>query len=320
MSIKYNYYEGGSAGGLVGANNNPSLCVNFLTNLSYQAEYVVLHGKRIGSFTSVTVYLYSVDGDNKPDAVLATSQTILGADIPTSATNITFTFSSPYTVTNATQYAIVVTVVGGSNYNCFDWWIQNYGGYRRGVYSSVSGEWTMYSGRSHWFQVWGTIALPEKPSGPTPANKATRIAIDTDTIDWIDGGAGQPNAATAYDVYFGLDEDNLVLVQASQAATEFKIDEIANGSPFDYSQYRAWRIDAINDGGTTTGNTWVFSTGFWLSYPPQRLSNYDNIEDSIWDIDSQAWTDDPDYLVAGGGRYKNQIVVVGHSCIYFGEV
>lgn len=100
-----------------------------------------------------------------------------------------------------------------------------------------------------------TIALPEKPINPAPANSATDVTLDQATITWENGGG-----ATSYDVYFGLTSGGLIKVSSGQVGTSFTITGITYGSLFDYLVSRSWRIDAVNNAGTTAGDVWTFTT------------------------------------------------------------
>jgi len=100
-----------------------------------------------------------------------------------------------------------------------------------------------------------SVPLPKKPINPTPANGATDVTLDQATISWEDGGG-----ATSYNVYYGENEEGLTLVSEGQSETSFTITGIDYGSPFEYVVSRAWRIDAINEYGTTTGDVWTFTT------------------------------------------------------------
>lgn len=97
--------------------------------------------------------------------------------------------------------------------------------------------------------------LPEKPITPAPANAASDVTLDQETITWEDGGG-----ADTYDVYYGDTSGSLSLLSGGQAALTYTIDGITLGSPFDYSVTRYWRIDAINAVGTTTGDEWSFTS------------------------------------------------------------
>jgi len=105
------------------------------------------------------------------------------------------------------------------------------------------------------YYTFTTVGLPEKPINPSPANAATNVTLDQSTITWEDGGG-----ATSYNVYYGENEAGLTLVSEGQAGLSFTISGITYGSPFNYVISRTWRIDAINESGTTTGDVWVFTT------------------------------------------------------------
>lgn len=76
-----------------------------------------------------------------------------------------------------------------------------------------------------------------------------------------------------------------------------------------------WRIDAVNEAGTTTGDEWYFD--IQRSYKEERMNYYD--PDLKWSYtDGQyQWSD---VYVAGGGRYQQQLIVVGHNVLYFGSI
>ncbi len=117
------------------------------------------------------------------------------------------------------------------------------------------------------WEVWGDeVSLPEQPKTPAPGNAVTNVTLGQATISWEDGTLNG-NEATSYDVYYG---DNATAVAAAdntdvtgiyrgnQVETSFTITDVTLGSPFDYLTARYWRIDAINDAGTTTGIAWSF--------------------------------------------------------------
>jgi hypothetical protein len=94
---------------------------------------------------------------------------------------------------------------------------------------------------------------------------------------------------------------------------------VSNWSLRYYKLYN-WRIDTYDTETelTTTGDTWVFTT-------KKSPSSFDNPRPDDYDPDDTWKYEDGDYewsdlAVAGGGRYKNRIVVVGHNCLYFGDL
>lgn len=103
--------------------------------------------------------------------------------------------------------------------------------------------------------------LPEPDPDPEPDPSPTKAAIglpaDTATdqlvttaLSWTDGGW-----AHSYNVYFGTDStpDETELV-GNQTAVTYSPGTLA------YSTTYYWRIDAVNDTGTTTGDVWSFTT------------------------------------------------------------
>lgn len=84
---------------------------------------------------------------------------------------------------------------------------------------------------------------PHKATNPNPANGASNQNQGTTILSWDDGGG-----ATSFNVYI-----NGVL-QGNQAGTTF------NPGALGFGVTVTWRIDSVNSDGTTTGDTWTFST------------------------------------------------------------
>ncbi|MHC4736742.1 MAG: choice-of-anchor Q domain-containing protein, partial [Planctomycetota bacterium] len=98
-------------------------------------------------------------------------------------------------------------------------------------------------------------------TNPNPANGARRVTI-TAELSWTAGAD-----ATSHDVYFGTTSPGMF--QGNQSGTTFDPGTMA------YSTTYYWRIDELNQGGTTTGTVWSFRTmgpGPSLS-PPEGDSN-----------------------------------------------
>ncbi|KKM91271.1 hypothetical protein LCGC14_1230230 [marine sediment metagenome] len=94
--------------------------------------------------------------------------------------------------------------------------------------------------------------VPIKANTPIPATTATDVTLDQATLAWTDGG----NSDT-YNVYYGPTSGSLPLVSSAQAGTSFSLSTYL---PLAYGVTRYWRIDSINDAGTTTGDEWSFTT------------------------------------------------------------
>ena len=90
---------------------------------------------------------------------------------------------------------------------------------------------------------------PIKATNPSPINEASNQSIEVE-LSWSNGGG-----ATSYKVYFGTD--------STPDETEYK-DSISSAeyslSTLNYNTTYYWRIDAVNSGGTTSGDIWHFTT------------------------------------------------------------
>lgn len=86
--------------------------------------------------------------------------------------------------------------------------------------------------------------LPSKASNPNPADTATGISINTD-LSWSGDGS-------SYNVYFGTANPPPFLATENTEATEIPT--------LNYETVYYWRIDSVNQDGTTAGDIWSFTT------------------------------------------------------------
>ena len=89
---------------------------------------------------------------------------------------------------------------------------------------------------------------PAKVSIVSPANGAVNQQLDV-YLSWI-----KPSMARRYDVYFGATAETIALVSAGQTARVY----VPTGLALDSTYY--FRIDSVNEFGTTTGDVCSFST------------------------------------------------------------
>ena len=97
--------------------------------------------------------------------------------------------------------------------------------------------------------------LPAKAADPSPTNGATGVSTSP-LLSWTAG-----EDATSHDVYFGT--TNPPPFQGNQTQTTFNPGSLNPGT----THY--WRIDEVNENGTTTGDLWVFET----AGPPPKATN-----------------------------------------------
>lgn len=99
-----------------------------------------------------------------------------------------------------------------------------------------------------WLDFLGV--LPDQATDPVPVDGATNIGTEQD-LSWT-AGAG----ADSHDVYFGT--------TPTPGAPEFRGNQ--PGTTFEpgsliFGQTYYWRIDEVNEAGTTAGIVWVFTVG-----------------------------------------------------------
>ena len=89
---------------------------------------------------------------------------------------------------------------------------------------------------------------PAKASIVSPANGAVNQQLDV-YLSWA-----KPSMARRYDVYFGSTAGTIALVSEDQTARAY----VPTGLALDSTYY--FRIDSVNEFGTTTGDVCSFST------------------------------------------------------------
>jgi len=102
---------------------------------------------------------------------------------------------------------------------------------------------------------------PGQATSPSPANSVTGMGIETDLF-WNAG-----IDATSHNVYFGTNASlNGSASKGNQGGTGYEPGTLANSTTY------YWRIDEVNDDGTTTGSVWSFSTEAAAALPGQASS------------------------------------------------
>jgi hypothetical protein len=92
--------------------------------------------------------------------------------------------------------------------------------------------------------------------------------------------------------------------------------------PLPYFNTFTWRVDAYdtNTKLTTTGTDWYFTTKQVPSLVPSRATNYQPDKVWAWTGTKYDWVDTPDIILSGGGRYGQNLVVIGNGTVYYGEL
>jgi|GEM_PF-260389 len=91
-------------------------------------------------------------------------------------------------------------------------------------------------------------SAPAMPSLPSPANGASGVDIANRSLTWT----GSANTLS-YKIYFGTDSSQLAF-KGEQATASYPVAGLLENT------FYYWRIDAVNNLGTTTGDVWTFKT------------------------------------------------------------
>jgi len=117
-----------------------------------------------------------------------------------------------------------------------------------------TGGWINLETHDHHFQLWGSDVpvLPGKPTNPTPGDEASDVTLHDTAGTWESGGN-----TDSYNVYYGTLSGFLELVE--EGVTDLSLD-LVEGLFSVYGRISYWRVDAVNENGTTTGDEWYFTT------------------------------------------------------------
>ncbi|KKN10841.1 hypothetical protein LCGC14_1032460 [marine sediment metagenome] len=230
------------------------VAMTYTTVSAYDITGVNLGFSRLGPFVgNVTVSIRATDENDKPTDGDLASFTFDGSTLTTSNSGewTTRNFDSPYSLSSGVIYAIVIRHDGSSHLRYRRQSNGAYGGGGLHTSSNSGGTWGDISTSDVKFAVYGDVALPGKPTTPSPTDAVSDITLDETPLSWVSGG----NTDT-YNVYFRLQGEDWVEVSSAQAALEWAIVFGTLG----YEATYEWRVDATNIAGTTTGDTWSFDS------------------------------------------------------------
>ena len=96
------------------------------------------------------------------------------------------------------------------------------------------------------------INPPLAATDPVPANNSTASVFSD--LQWTPGDGGISNY---YKLYFGTDNPPTNIVHGDEITENMFHPDL----PLEYNTTYYWRVDAVNQYGTATGNLWQFTTG-----------------------------------------------------------
>jgi len=131
----------------------------FRAGSDYDIGSVKLKLKKILSPAgNVIVDLYATDGANKPTGSVLATGSIVASSIPTTSTITEIFFSSSYSLTNLTKYAIVLRLPDGNSSNTVEIGTETTGSYSLGVLGTTTnggGSWSTSTGADAYFVTVG---------------------------------------------------------------------------------------------------------------------------------------------------------------------
>ena len=150
------------------------------------------------------------------------------------------------------------------------------------------------------------LGPPAPVSAPNPPNGGSNVSAQSE-LQWSSGVG-----AASHDVYFGTSTPPAF--QGNQTATVFDPGTLAAETTY------SWRIDGVNDAGTTTGPQWSFTTGSALTRPTLNIKPAGTIvvdgKQGDWNLSefsSKVWGGD---VISGDrirGRRKRNRLLRGES-------
>ena len=181
------------------------------------------------------------------------------------------------------------------------------------VYSSANHYGNVISGFAMLFEVYGLPVLPEKPDCVTPASGTLNVQGSAG-LEWVDPGKLEPNYTEGFRLFFGHTSMSLVQIGGNMTAAQVTATakQVNNDNYYTAGSNYAWRVDAFNDNGTTTGDVWTFNV-FWED---SGGDGGDRPPNTDGDTDPDAVDYNGDITTAGGGRHTSYLVAVSHKTIY----
>ena len=224
----------------------------FVADVSYTLSKLILYLKgSYGATFNATVHIYSVDGSNLPLTSLLQIGTFSNSDLGTSSyAQYSFTDGS-IALVSGTRYAIVI-LTDLPDYINAQYWARTTAVYSGTYgYAEVGTTWVSSSSYSRYFKTYsGTgSSLPPKVTVTDPADEDADVKPHETTVTWEDPGGDIDH----YNIYYGTLSGFLSKVGEVQdgEALEFQLRE--TNWPY-YGQRHYFRIDTVNDAGTTTGD------------------------------------------------------------------
>jgi hypothetical protein len=283
----------------------------FTAQSNYTIEQVSLLMFKTGTPGTLTVEIRETSA-GKPTSSVLCSGTIDGNTFTTDTNGEyeNILFGSGIELTASTMYAIVVYQSDSSSSNKINWIYKSAGGYTDGsrIYWTGTG-WTILSSDFN-FKNWGK-------EYPVPFSCVDGFITSQTAILIVNG---TQLIETVSNSYF-LESGNLTVtgVQSILAQDSIIFSESASLTISGSQYFEAFDKITFSQKGQLTSITNE------IGWPPKRSQTYN--QEEIWGFDPilniYRWINQDkaqDILAISGGRYHNQLIVVGHKCIFYSEI
>lgn len=250
----------------------------FTASSTYAISQLDLKLFRENSPGTVTIELYAVDVADKPTGGILSSGTLNGNLFTTSSSGAWYSPAmSAYTIQSGTRYVIVVYPQNAQP-NSIHW--------NRSIFGGASGyainhfatpTWTVIANAMYGFKLWASTS---KATVPAPTDAASGQSVNLAQLSWTEGGG-----ANYETVYFGP-SGSLAMVE------DFNTDgtyDLSSHLPLNHGTTYQWRIDTETDTGTTTGDTWSFTT---LTFTPPDPATFQVFKRLVACADGKFWYED----------------------------
>ncbi len=310
MATLQDYYNTGDNSGQ-GIDSGTWYAQTFTVSDTYQILSVKLLLYRIGTPGTITVQIRTASG-NLPTSTVLTSGTSNANTLPTGSPYEwrEITFSSSQLLTSGVQYAIVV----GSSSGTLGWRIHvtspTYAG-GRGCVSNDSGvNWGGQNTVDTMFETWGDPPTYKSFSSFVNILSTSTSILNVQGIRLLESNTQILSNQSV----------NLTVIGTKQLSST---ENIQTYSSADLSILGSNYLESkVSIKFSSSAN---LDFGSLVQWPLNRPQEYK--EENIWGYDPvlkiYRWMNmkqGSDILSVSGGRYHQQLIVVGHRCLYYTEI
>jgi hypothetical protein len=311
MATLFDSYNAGDNSGQ-SIDNASWYAQTFTASDTYQITSVKLLIYRSGSPGTVTVTINTASS-NLPTSTILVSATTNGNTLPTGSPYEwrEITFATNPILTSGTQYAIVVHSAAGTLIWRVDTSSPTYTGGRGCVSNDGGVGWAGQNTVDTMFETWGDLPTYKTFSTVSTATSSETVNLSVSGIVIIETNS----------TVFSLESGKLTITGIKLISTDDTSESTESGTLSIIGSQFISVFDIAKSSENVQLSNIVGEVGWPVNRPQEYNSNY------VWGYDSvlniYRWINpqsSQDILAIGGGRYHNQLIIVGHKCIYYKEI